>query len=467
MIGIDIGNAVSLVLVAMLSIGTAAHALLHVRDPRAAWGWIAACWLAPVVGPLLYLLFGTDRLEALARRALGARPASPLPALDHVIPEELRELVRIGDATTGRPLVAGNRLRMLHDGNEAYPEMLAAIAGARRSVQLSSYIFRGDEVGQAFARELAAARDRGVAVRVLIDGVGDLYYWPRGSRLLRRHAIPTQCFHVARRFLPVPHLNLRDHRKLLVVDGEVAFAGGINIGAHQLREARRPVRDVHFRIEGPVVAQLADVFERDWAAGGGPLMPPALAGTCSADQDGSDCRVITIGPDEEVDRLELVLLAALANAHQRVSIMTPYFIPTEALSRAFESAALRGVDVQLVLPRRSNLPWVDWASRRWLRALLAQGVRVFLSPAPFVHAKLLVVDGYYAQIGSANLDSRSLRLNFELVVETYGRSLGASIQSTIDLARDRSDELTLEELRGAGVCQNLRDAFFWMFSAYL
>lgn len=451
------------------ALATALHALLFVRDPRAAWGWIAACWLAPLVGVALYLLFGTNRLESRARhmrRRLPAPPPSEPPAIGHVIAEELRELVRIGDATSRRALMPGNRVAMLRNGDEAYPAMLDAIARATRSIRLSSYIFSGDDTGRSFALALAAARSRGVDVRVLIDAIGDLYYWPRGSRLLRRHEVPVRRFQLAQRFLPLPYVNLRNHRKLLIVDDATAFTGGINIGDHHviLGNRRHPTRDLHFRVEGPVIAQLAEVFESDWAASGDGqpvrIAPPASAGS-------SGCRAITVGPDEDLDRLELILLGALSNAHRRVSIMTPYFIPMAVLSRALESAALRGVEILLVLPERSNLPWVDWASRRWLRGLLAQGVRVVLCPPPFAHSKVLVVDDYYSHVGSANLDSRSLQLNFELVLETYCRDFAAVLQAYVDDARAAGRELTAAELAQAGTWRNLRDAVCWLFSPYL
>lgn len=455
---------------AAIALGTATHALLQVRDPRAAWGWIAVCWLAPLVGAALYLLLGTDRLKARARAALGTDTGRPPPPTDlqlpHVIQQELQELVRIGDATTRRSLLPGNRIEILHNGEQAYPAMLAAIGLARQRVWLSSYIFSGDSTGQAFASALREAHARGVDVRVLIDAVGDLYYWPRGSRLLRRSRIPVRRFQLARRFLPVPHLNLRNHRKLLIVDDGCAFTGGINIGDHhRVDRSARATIDLHFRVQGPVLAQLAEVFAEDWCAAGGAAAPPQSVPQELPDAS-SHCRVITEGPNEELDRIELILMAALANAHRRVAIMTPYFIPMQVLSRALESAALRGVEVLLILPERSNLPWVDWASRHWLRGLLSHGVRVLLR-SPFAHSKLLVVDDYYSHIGSANLDPRSLRLNFELLVETYCPRFAGILHAHVEEVSAGCRVLSIEELESASPWVKLRNALCWLFSAYL
>jgi cardiolipin synthase len=458
---------------AALAVATAAHALMTVRDPRAAWGWIAVCWLAPLAGVALYLLLGTNRVRSQARRALRyvdldaleRGPAGIDARLPDVIGEELRELVRIGGAVSRRNLTHGNRIQLLHNGEQCYPAMLDAIAGAQKRIWMSSYIFAGDTVGQRFASALEQARQRGVDVRVLIDAVGDLYYWPRGSALLRRRGIDVRRFQLPRQLPLIPHVNLRNHRKLLIVDERTAFTGGLNIGRQHLHDSPRPTIDLHARYDGPVTAQLAEVFAEDWRISGGE--PLGRLGQIATEHGTSYSRAITEGPNEELDRLELILMGALANAHRRVWIMTPYFIPTPELARALEAAALRGVEVAVLLPQRSNLPWVDWATRHWLRSLLARQVRVFLRPAPFAHSKLLLVDDYYSHIGSANLDPRSLRLNFELVVENYCNEFAAELAAHFEATRSESRELTHDALITSGIASRLRDALCWLFSPYL
>lgn len=456
---------------ALLGIATTTHALLNVRDPRAAWGWIAACLLAPIAGPLLYLLLGTNQVNPKAQRIHPASDACASPALVALLPgvlaEELRELVRIGGAMTGRPLVAGNAVAMLNSGDEAYPAMLAAIAAAKSRIWLASYIFAGAGIGATFIAALSAAKRRGVEVRVLIDAVGDLYYFPRASTLLMQAEVPTRRFQLPRRFLPLPHLNLRNHRKLLIVDDDLAFTGGMNISDHTVLGRPTPsLVDLHFRLRGPIAQQLATAFDEDWRdCGGTPAEArPLVASTAPGS---SHCRAITAGPNEGVERLELVLAAALANAHHRVCIMTPYFIPMPELARGLEAAALRGVAVELILPARSNLRWVDWASRRWQRDLLAHGVKIHLRPGPFAHSKLLVVDDYYAHLGSANLDPRSLRLNFELIVETYCQRFAGELLAHFDAVRSQCTPRSAAELDRASRLVRARDAVCWLFSPYL
>jgi len=249
------------------------------------------------------------------------------------------------------------------------------------------------------------------------------------------------------------------------VDGKVGFLGGMNIGGREVgKPGERRMADLHFKVRGPVLAQLGEAFGVDWlfATREALKVPkaPASCGSCV-------CRVITEGPDEDNDKLLFVMLGAVSMAREQLLIMTPYFIPPPELSSALQSAALRGVDVTLVLPERSNLRYVDWACRRWLWPLVQRGVRVFLQPPPFAHTKLLVMDGSYAQIGSANLDPRSLRLNFEIAMEVYDRAICEQLSRYVIEARDRSRKLTEPMLNAVNMWARARDSLFWLLSPYL
>jgi cardiolipin synthase len=212
------------------------------------------------------------------------------------------------------------------------------------------------------------------------------------------------------------------------------------------------------------LAQLAEAFAADWnfVAGESLELPPS-----SPPAGDSVCRMILDGPDDDLDKLLLVIIEAISVARRQVLIMTPYFIPSVDLLAVLQAAALRGVDVTIVLPRRSDLRWVDWATRRWLPPLLERGVRVFMQPPPFAHTKLFVVDGEYAQIGSANMDPRSLRLNFEVVVEIYDVVFCAQLAQHILDARSRARPVTLESLAAIHLPARVRDSAFWLLSPYL
>lgn len=444
----------------------AVHALLTKRDPRSALGWIATCWLLPFAGTVLYLLFGVNRVRTRARQ-LRARSTAAGGGIDSQLPQDLAtQLTRIGDAVTQRPRLPGNQVVALENGENAFPLMLAAIRAARHSVWLSTYIFETDAVGREFIAALAGAAARGAQVHVLVDGIGEWYSWPHAVRLLRRAGVRAARFLPPRLAMPVFALNLRNHRKLLIVDGETGFVGGMNIGGREVGKAhQRRMADLHFHVRGPVVSQLAECFAVDWQfAAGETLAPPPVA---RADAGDCVCRVITEGPDEDADKLLFVILGAIAAARRQVLIMTPYFIPPPELTAALQTAALRGVEVCLVLPERSNLRYVDWATQRWLPPLLERGIEVWLQPPPFSHTKLVIVDGAYAQIGSANIDPRSLRLNFEIAVEVYDDTVCAQLSKYVLSARTHAARLPAGPFPGQSLAGRVRDSLFWLLSPYL
>ncbi len=443
----------------------AVHALLTKPDPRSALGWIVVSWLFPIAGAVLYVFFGVNRVRTRARQLRAGVPARAVPVESGPHEGFAAQLTRIGDAVTRRPRLSGNGVLALENGESAFPAMLAAIEGARRSVWLATYIFETDAVGRTFISALASAAARGVQVRALVDGVGEWYSWPHAVRLLRRAGVPAARFLPPRLALPVLSLNLRNHRKLLIADGETAFVGGMNIGGREVgKPNHRRMADLHFRLRGPIVAQLAECLAADWLFAAGEslaLPPPPPAG------GGSVCRVITEGPDQDNDKLLFVILGAIAVAQRQVLVMTPYFIPPPELTAALQAAALRGVEVCLVLPARSNLRYVDWASRRWLPPLIERGVQVFLQPAPFSHTKLLVIDGAYAQIGSANVDPRSLRLNFEIAVEVFDAAVCGQLAAYILAARGHAPPLGAPDPAKRRLASRLRDSLFWLLSPYL
>ena len=349
--------------------------------------------------------------------------------------------------------------------------MLAAIESAQRSISLVSYIFDNDASGKQFADALGRAAKRGVAVRVLVDAAGARYSWPPITHRLNRAGVRCAKFLPASLLTPwrVATINLRNHRKILVVDGQSAFTGGMNIRSGNVLAGhpRSPVQDLHFRIEGPVVAQLQEAFVNDWAFTTGETVDgeawfPRLRG------DGSvTARVITDGPDADLEKARWTLLAALAEAQTSAQILTPYFLPDSALVTALNLAALRGVRVDILLPSKNNLFFVQWASRAMWWQLLQRGCHVWLTLPPFDHSKLMVVDGHWVLLGSANWDARSLRLNFELNVECYGRELARDLATVIQEKLHGAHEVTLAEVDARTIPGRLRDATARLLSPLL
>jgi cardiolipin synthase len=452
------------------------HVLLHKRDSRAATLWIGVLWLLPLFGPMLYLALGVNRIR---RRALTLGVHNtinrPIPEnlgeSEHEGAEHLKLLARVVGRVVGRPLTPGNRVQPLVNGDEAFPAMLAAIESAKKSVSLVSYIFDNDATGKQFVDALGRAVQRGVAVRVLIDAAGARYSWPPITRRLQRAAVPFAKFLRASLFTPwrVATINLRNHRKILVVDGRTAFTGGMNIRhGHVLAgQSGSPARDLHFHVEGPVVTQLQEAFANDWAFTTREVLDGESWFPELPECGDAIARVIPDGPDADFEKLRWTLLAALAEAQTSVQILTPYFLPDSALVSALNLAVLRGVRVDVLLPGKNNLPFVHWASRAMWWQVLERGCHIWLTPPPFDHSKLMIVDGHWVLLGSANWDARSLRLNFELNVECYGRELAQDLAAVIKKKLHGAREVKLAEVDARTIPGKLRDAAARLFAPFL
>jgi cardiolipin synthase len=474
---------IGFVLLLVIQLWAALHALLYKRDPRSSAGWVAVSLMFPLLGPLLYFLFGINRVRSRGlgfnlQRSFGPREDSSVTHIEsRVAPHELSlprhytAIANVSEGLSGRPLLANNRVEPLINGDEAYPAMLEAINQAQSSVYMTTYIFNNDDTGGQFADALERAKNRGVDVRVLVDGVGVLYSLPRTIvGTLAGKGIKVAKFHPPSLFPPTFTINLRNHRKILVADGQIGFSGGLNVADTYFPNAPEPPKrasDVHFRFGGPVVSQLQQAFLQDWAfaTGDSDKGPEAdLPADCGGR---ALCRVMTDGPDEDTDKLSAVLVNAVTASQERIAIVTPYFIPDRQMISALRIAALRGVDVNVVLPAINNLVFVHWATRNMLWELLLVGVHIHYQPAPFAHTKLFVVDDHYTLIGSANIDPRSLRLNFEIGIEIFDAELNEKLYQHIDALIRVSKPVNYEDVEGRSLSVKVRDSIAWLFSPYL
>ena len=468
-------------LTVLAAASASAHAVLNKRDSRAAFAWVAVIWMAPLVGATFYVLFGINRIQRRAARmraeVLRYTPSeSPFrhdsEALRSALPEEARHLdalAHLVDGVTRRPLEHGNTVEMLVDGDQAYPAMLEAIRSARRTVVLSSFIFAGDRAGKEFVDALSEAVTRGIQVRVIIDAVGARLSLPSAVGALAQARVPVARFAPMLRPLLMRYVNLRSHRKILVVDGVVGFTGGINIQNECVvgNSPRRIVHDLHFRLTGPVVRHLVECFAEDWAfctgksLDGGVWWPaPERSGPVVA-------RGVTDGPDEDIDKTRQTIMGALACARRSVSIITPYFVPDASLVTTLTLAAMRGVEVRILLPEANNHATVKWASAALLWQVLERGCRVFMSPPQFDHSKLMVVDDAWTLLGSANWDARSLRLNFEFNVECYDAALARSAGEHFSRKLAAAREVTLAEMDGRSLPVRIRDGVARLLAPFL
>jgi cardiolipin synthase len=467
--GVTLVHVLLIALAVAAAVAASLHAVLYKRDVRASLGWAGFIWIAPFFGPAFYFLFGINRIRrrALALRPRDARAKSPERRLECVPTLPSIPLARIGDRVVRSPMIGCNRIETHSSGEAAFAAMEAAIDSARHSVSVAVYIFELDATGNRVADALARAAARGIEVRALVDAVGSRTSGGEVvAQLVERGA-------KAARFLPprVPGMrtmNLRNHRKLLVVDGRHAFTGGMNVSDdYALAGGATPIRDTQFEIEGPIVRDIQETFAFDWLFTTGERLEgeawfPALApaGAIAA-------RVVADGPDEDFELTRWLILGALAAARRDVRIVTPYFVPDTALITALAVAALRGVRVDILLPEKPDHPGVKWASDALLWQVLEKGCRVWFTPPPFDHSKLFAVDGIWAFFGSSNWDARSLRLNFELNIETFDATFARAMEHAIDARRTAAREITLAEMDARPFPRRLRDAIARLASPYL
>ena len=455
---------------------SAVHAIMYKRDPKSAGIWVFFSFVLPLVGPWLYWVIGINRLERRVirrrkkwwHRGLPAHSAA-LSEDDHSSIGHLQPLRTMTDRITRMPLVPGNLIEPLHNGEETYPAMLAAIEKAERTVTFESYIFDCDDTGWKFIEAVRAAAARGVHVHVLVDGIGAVGSCSRMGRRLIKSGAKVAAFFPLRWPWGRMRLNLRNHRKILIVDGQTGFTGGMNISKRYMLKIGLPARveDLHFRITGPVVAEMQQAFVEDWLSATGETLagsdyfpPHGIKGPALA-------RGIISGPDEDFEKIHWMLLAAFAAAKRSVRIVTPYFVPTPALIAGMNMAALRGVQITIILPSKMDIPFMRWVADAYLEQFLEHGIRVFRRHPPFVHTKLLIVDERWIWLGSANFDPRSFCLNFEFNIEAYDGALASRLAKWLDVILSKSVEVTHDSLRRRGSFQRFRDGFIKLFSPYL
>lgn len=461
--------------------GTAAvHAAMTKHDVRAAIGWVAVIMMSPLLGPLFYLVAGINRtrhshISDLRNKTLKDYASNVDPVLADVgiiSGSQFQSLRVLGDRISHFPLRDGNHIQILLGGDQTYPAMIAAIDQAQKSVALQTYIFDNDTEGRKIVDALVRAHNRGVRVRVLIDAIGAKYSRTPIIRLLRKHGVPSALFMTnPLGVLRMPYANLRSHRKILVVDGRLAFTGGMNIreGFVAAHAKEHLASDTHFKVEGPVVLQLISVFANDWQFTTGEELPYGTwcSNTWPAPTPHIPIRCIRSGPDRYMACTHQMLLGAFAVAQRHIRIQSPYFLPDQVLMGALNTAARRGLQVDIVIPGRNNLRLVNYAMTAQLDQVITSGCRVWRARGNFNHSKLITIDGTWSYVGSSNLDPRSLRLNFELDMEVYDPDTAKQIETLIDAEIEEADMVTLASLRSTPFRKRLRNRIIWLASPYL
>lgn len=444
------------ILYVVMQLCVTVHILLHKEDVKSAIGWIGLVWLTPLLGTVIYVLFGINRIR---RRALTLRNKGPdILTVTGKTPEELAkeipaaffQLLKLGYKVHPQRFALGNSIEPYVNGDAAYPEMCRLIAGAKKEVLIESYIFDNDKAGQLFLAPLKQAVKNGAKVKMLIDGVGLNYSDPNISSAVKKiKGVEFSVFLKSKSPVNLPFLNLRDHRKIMIIDGHTAFFGGMNVaqGNLVLQRPKDPIIDITFKVKGPVVDQMSRVFEEDWIFSGKRHFIPASFRDYQDLPGHIPARIIPDGPDSDFGKIELLTLGALNCAQKSVTVVTPYFLPETNILTALELAAMRGVHVEIILPGKSNIFGMDWAMRPNFKRLLDKGVKIYRTHPPFDHSKIMVVDGAWVFVGSANWDVRSFKLNFECNMECVDRRLARELQNIADLKKHHARHETEETVR--------------------
>ncbi len=436
------------------------------RAPAATLGWLLALAALPLIGFLIYYLLGPRRIRRQRLRRLRARAALVARAPEDEGDAAHLQLATLAQRTTGMPAVHVIAPRLLRNGEETYDAMLQAIAAARHTIHLASYIFDPDTTGRMFRDALLEKARAGVKVRLLLDSVGSARLRDRFFADLIAAGGEVAWFHPVRlRLLRRPTLNQRSHRKILIIDGDIGFTGGVNISDTQDRRRRDDAHcDLHLRFSGSAVQALQLTFVEDWAYVTGialrdtALWPRPACG-------GAPALALPSGPDSSWEAFHRIAVEAIHDATERVWLVTPYFVPSEAARMALSNAALCGVDVRVMLPRQADSRLVSAAARSYYDELLAAGVRIFEYQPNLLHAKAMLVDRRHLLIGSANFDHRSFRLNFELSMLVAD----AGLADAMETAWHDYTERALEILADASVSRlrRLGDAVARLLSPLL
>lgn len=438
----------------LMIVGTIPWVLRIKKDATAALAWCLLILLVPVFGAILFVILGYQSVhKPLARKKTHRRlfrHISRNPNSSRLVqrPENSasttwEDMDRLAGRLDAYPLTRGNAVTLFNEGTPFFDDLFAKVAAAQHHIHIEIYIFEYDTIGRKLLHALAEKARQGVQVRLLYDAVGTRGLWWWRLRELRKAGGK------AEDFLPVSILrrrfrvNLRNHRKIIVIDGRIAYTGGMNIGDEYAGRGRLGEwRDTMLRLEGPAVQSLQDTFAEDWSFAAGESIRGEQFENPATSAGDVDVQVIESGPDQDLKSIREIYFAAVLKARQKLWITSPYYIPDAGLRDAMGLAGRTGIEVKLIVPLHADHFTVHYATQYYLPELLAAGVQVYAYTKGFIHAKVVIADGQWASVGTANFDNRSLALNFEINCLIYSQSKIAELESAFE--RDLSHSIRLD-----------------------
>lgn len=455
------------------------------RDPVKALAWITVIALIPVGGLVLYIVFGRNhrkekifnlkelddlqQFEELSREQLRAM-SHPDPLLRQSIADN-RDIITLLLNNNKSLLTIKNRITVLNNGKSTFASIIGSLRSAKSFIHMEYYIFENDRVGKKIAKILMDKARAGVEVRFIYDDVGSWSLNRKFRREMREAGVDVRCFmRVAFPWL-TSRVNYRNHRKIVVVDGRVAYTGGINIADRYLRRSKRLGfwRDTHLRIEGDAVGMLNTVFATDWyfVSGKQQLKDYDKYFPATHVHDEVPAQIASSGPDSDWASIMQAFFAAITRAQRHIYISSPYFLPNQAILTALKVAALSGIDVRVMIPSRSDSKIVYWATRSYIGELLDAGINVYLYKKGFNHSKVIMIDGEFSSVGTANMDMRSFEDNFEVTAIMYDKKIAGELEGYFLHDLEGSVKMTREMWEGRRALHSVYESLARLLSPLL
>jgi cardiolipin synthase len=472
----DFHTVIAACIYLVLAIGTSIHILLHKDDVKSAIGWIALVFLSPFIGTILYIFLGINRVKRKGNRL---RKKITLPdkysyeIINNIfenLPVTYKQFITFGHNVYPQDFSFGNSVEPLQNGDQAYPEMIKAIKAAKNEVLISSYIFDYDIETVKFIEAFKIAVKNGASVKVLVDGIGTLKFFHRSieKRLSEIKGVECGVFLPPHIPVSIPFVNLRNHRKMMIIDGKTAFFGGMNLSkknvlAHRLEDN---ISDITFKVKGPVISQMAEIFEDDWEFAVGTKIQ-SFAKTISPQEEGNiPARIIPDGPDSKHSVIKLISIGAINAAVKKILIITPYFLPENNILTALEMAAMKDIDVEIILPEKSDHKILNYAVEPNFLRLIESGVKIYRTPRPFDHSKIFVVDNELVFVGSTNWDERSFKLNFESDMEIFSKNIAKKLTDIAEEKKRNAKLITAYECKQLTFLKRVRNNAYRLLTPY-
>jgi cardiolipin synthase len=472
----NLGNFLAAVAYIALSVGTTIHVLLNKDDIKSSIGWIALVFLSPSLGTVLYIFLGINRVKRRGARLRkksvppGKYPNETTKNIYENLPVNYKQFITFECNVYPQQFVLANSIKPLQNGVEAYPEMVKSILKTEKEVLISSYIFDCDTETDKFLEGFKTVIRNGASVKVLVDGIGTLKFFHRSieKKLAKIKGLEYSVFLPPHIPVSMPFVNLRNHRKIMVIDGKIAFFGGMNLSKKNvlIDDLKNGVLDITFKIEGPIIKQILEVFESDWEFSTGKKFQSLSKNWTVAKIDAIPARVIPDGPNNKDGIIELIIHGAINAAIKKILITTPYFLPENNILTALKMAAMRGVDVEIVIPEKTDYTFISWAVEANFFYLVESGVKIYRTPRPFDHSKIFIVDDEWVFVGSANWDVRSFKLHFESNIEIFSKNLAKKLANIVEIKKKKATLTTLEECKKLSFLKRIRNNAYRLLTPY-